>query len=193
MRIYIAGDTLLKNISSLLTLKIRRGDNLARLGGDEFGILMERCSITQAQSITESIRQLIEGFNFVWEEKTYSVGASIGFVRIDDNTDSIVSIMSTVDTACYAAKDAGRNRVVVYSETEQDMAKHHGDMNWVQQIQKALDNDKFCLYAQKIIAVKSSSYIQPSYELLIRLIEDDGEIIPPGAFLPSAERYPFSH
>ena len=186
---HLAGDTLLKNISSLLTLKIRRRDTLARLGGDEFGILMERCSITQAQSIAESIRQLIEGFNFVWEEKTYSVGASIGLVRIDDNTDSIVSIMSTVDTACYAAKDAGRNRVVVYSETDQGMAGRRGDMNWVQKIQEALDNDKFCLYAQKIIAVKSSSYIQPSYELLIRLIEDDGEIIPPGAFLPSAERY----
>lgn len=186
---HLAGDTLLKNISSLLTLKIRRGDTLARLGGDEFGILMAHCSITQAQSIAESIRQLIEDFNFVWNDKTYSIGASIGLVRIDDNTDSIVSIMSTVDTACYAAKDAGRNRVVIYSETDQEMTKRRVDMGWVQRIQDALDNDKFHLYSQKIVTVKPGLHNKPSYELLLRLFEEDGDIILPGAFLPSAERY----
>ena len=186
---HLAGDTLLKNISSLLPLKIRKGDTLARLGGDEFGILMEHCSIDQAQSIAESIRQLIEDFKFIWQEKSYSIGVSIGLVIIDDNIDSIVSIMSRADTACYAAKDAGRNRLVVYNETDQEMTKRHGDMSWVQRIQDALDKNKFCLYSQKIISVKPNSNNKPSYELLLRLFEEDGEIILPGAFLPSAERY----
>ena len=177
-----SGDTLLKNISSLLPLKIRKGDTLARLGGDEFGILMEHCSIEQAQSIAESIRQLIEDFKFIWQEKSYSIGVSIGLVIIDDNIDSIVSIMSRADTACYAAKDAGRNRLVVYNETDQEMTKRHGDMSWVRRIQDALDKNKFCLYSQKIISVKPNSNNKPSYELLLGLFEEDGEIILPGAF-----------
>jgi diguanylate cyclase (GGDEF)-like protein/PAS domain S-box-containing protein len=186
---HLAGDTLLKNISSLLNLKIRKGDILARLGGDEFGILMTHCSIEQAKKIADSVRQLIQDFNFVWQEKTYAIGVSIGIVTIDKNTDSITTIMGTVDAACYAAKDAGRNRIVVYNETDQELNQRRGDMNWVRRIQEAIDQNKFCLYSQKIVDVNPNSTSKPSYELLIRLREDDGEIIPPNAFLPAAERY----
>jgi diguanylate cyclase (GGDEF)-like protein/PAS domain S-box-containing protein len=186
---HLAGDTLLKNLSSLLKLKIRKGDTLARLGGDEFGILMTHCSIEQAKTIAESIRQLIQDFNFVWQDKTYSIGASMGLVSIDKYTDSITTIMGTVDAACYAAKDAGRNRVVVYSETDQEVSQRRGDMGWVRRIQEAIEQNKFCLYCQRIIEVDPEKASKPSYELLLRLRENNGEIIPPNAFLPAAERY----
>jgi diguanylate cyclase (GGDEF)-like protein/PAS domain S-box-containing protein len=186
---HLAGDTLLKSISSLLNLKVRKGDTLARLGGDEFGILMTHCSIEQAKIVAESIRQLIHDFNFVWQEKTYSIGVSIGIDTIDKDTDSITTIMGTVDAACYAAKDSGRNRIVVYSETDQELNQRRGDMGWVRRIQEAIDQNKFCLYGQKIVDVTPNSTAKPSYELLLRLREDDGEIIPPNAFLPAAERY----
>jgi len=187
---HLAGDTLLKSISSLLNLKIRRGDTLARLGGDEFGILMTHCSIEQAKMIAESIRQLIQDFNFVWQEKTYSVGASIGLVTIDKDTNSLTSIMATVDAACYAAKDSGRNRIMVYSETDQELNQRRGDMSWVHRLQEAIDQNKFCFYCQRIIDVNPEGKTnKPSYELLLRLCEKDGEIIPPNAFLPAAERY----
>ena len=186
---HLAGDTLLKNLSSLLSLKIRKGDTLARLGGDEFGILMTHCSIEQAKAIAESIRQVIQDFNFIWQEKNYSIGASMGLVSIDKYTDSITAVMSTVDAACYAAKDAGRNRVIVYSETDQEVNQRRGDMGWVRRIQQAIEHNKFCLYCQRIIEVDPQQNTKPSYELLLRLREDDGTIIPPNAFLPAAERY----
>ena len=186
---HLTGDTLLKILSSLLHPKIRKGDTLARLGGDEFGILMAHCSVGNAKTIAESIRQLIQDFNFICQDKTYAIGASIGLVAIDKGTDSIATIMGAVGTACYAAKDVGRNRIVIYSETDREVNQRRGDMRWVRRIQEALELNKFCLYGQKIVNVNPSNTNKQSYELLIRLREDDGEIISPNAFLPAAERY----
>lgn len=185
---HLAGDILLKNISEILRLKVRKSDVLARLGGDEFAILMEYCSLEQAKHIADAIRQLIQDYKFIWKDKTYSIGVSIGVVVIDAATDTITKVMGAVDKACYAAKDGGRNRVHVYQESDKDISRRRGEMEWARRIKRAITENKFCLYAQKIIAVNARSASKPSYELLVRL-NDSGKVILPDSFLPAAERY----
>lgn len=188
---HLAGDTLLKNISELLKGKIRKRDTLARLGGDEFAILMEDCTIKKALPIAESIRKLIIDYDFIWGNTKYNIGASIGVISIDSNSDSIIKLMSMVDSACYVAKDAGRNRVHVYKDNDAEITRHRGEIKWVNKIKHAIDKNKFCLYTQKIIDVRDETSSKKIYEFLIRL-KDDDKIITPAQFLPSAERYNLS-
>jgi diguanylate cyclase (GGDEF)-like protein/PAS domain S-box-containing protein len=185
---HLAGDDLLKNIAEFLNRKVSSDDVLARLGGDEFGILMKHCSLEQAAKTANEIRQLIEEYQFIWQNRQYSVGVSIGIVAIDRNNCSLDMIMSRVDAACYMAKDYGRNRVHVYDEYDADIERHRGEMGWVNRIKDAIDNDKFELYSQKIININTPQSSPTSCELLIRLVEGDNVILP-GAFLPAAERF----
>lgn len=185
---HLAGDALLKNIAQYLKRKVSGDDVLARLGGDEFGILMKRCSLEQAAKSAEDIRQFIEDYQFIWEDRKYSVGVSIGIVAIDSKEQSLDSIMGQVDVACYFAKDYGRNRVHVYDEYDADIERYRGEMGWVSRIREAIEHDKFELYSQKIININSPHGNQTCCELLIRLIEDN-HVILPGAFLPAAERF----
>lgn len=188
---HLAGDTLLKNISELLKSNIRKRDTLARLGGDEFAILMEGCSIKKAYNIAESIRKLINDYDFYWRNNKYNVGASIGVIAIDSNIDSLEKLMSLVDSACYVAKDAGRNRVHVYKENDAKITRHRGEIKWVNIIKKAINNDKFYLYTQKIINIHDENSSKKIYEFLIRL-KENGLFVTPINFLPSTERYNLS-
>lgn len=189
---HMAGDVLLKDISEVLSMKVRKRDTLARLGGDEFGILMEHCTIKQAERTADTLRKTVEDFRFVWKENKFSVGASIGLVAINSKTGPLAEILSDVDAACYAAKDAGRNRIHVYSKTDKDFHRQRGEMKWVNEINKALDNGQFYLYTQKIIDVKTSKTSGYFSEILLRLRDKNDNTVPPGAFLPAAERYNLS-
>lgn len=190
-----AGDRLLRDITSLLQTRVRASDTIARLGGDEFGILLERCSLEQAERVADSIRQAIHGYRFLWGANSLSVGASIGVVRIARDTTSSASVLSAADIACYAAKDSGRNRVQVY---ERDHGTNrHREMQWVGRIARAVEEGRLELYAQRIIPIAPSSgdpittvsTDQPFFELMVRLRDEDGTLVPPNEFIPAAERY----
>ncbi|MDT8424940.1 MAG: EAL domain-containing protein [Methyloprofundus sp.] len=185
---HVAGDELLRQVGSLMQDNIRSRDTLARLGGDEFAILMEHCGIVQANQAAEHVIRAMENFRFHWEEHTFAIGVSIGLAIIDQHTKDSQEILSQVDSACYAAKDAGRNRVEVHTENSERLRQRKGEIKWSSEISDALDNDRFLLYVQPIVPVLNKN-LNIGYEVLLRLKMQDGTIVPPGAFLPAAERY----
>jgi diguanylate cyclase (GGDEF)-like protein len=184
---HAAGDELLRQITSALQRVVRQRDTLARMGGDEFSVLMERCSLEQAQRLADDLYKVIQNYVFLWEGQSFRVGVSIGLVAITEATPNLTELLKEADTACYMAKDSGRNRIHVYHPQAAETAQRHGEMQWVSRLNKALEKNRFCLYAQAIVPLGNSS--DRHYELLIRMIGDNQEIIPPGAFLPAAERY----
>ncbi len=184
---HIAGDEMLRQLSKMLQKVVRHRDTLARLGGDEFGVLMEHCSLDDAHRVTTSLQTAIQGYQFIWEGRSFRVGVSMGLVPITDATLNLTELLKDADAACYMAKDKGRNRIHVHHEEDAELARRQGEMQWVTRIQHALDEDRFCLYAQAIESLDKRT--DKHYELLIRMLDEQGEIIPPGAFLPAAERY----
>lgn len=186
---HIAGDALLRELAAALREKVRDNDTLARLGGDEFGLLLEGCPLKKAEDVAESMRREIDRFSFNWNGKSFSVGASIGLVPISFESDTVAGLLSAADVACYAAKDLGRNRVQVYHPSNEELARRHGEMHWVSGVNKALQQDRFILFAQTIKPLREGNGALPHREILIRILEKDGTLIPPGAFIPPAERY----
>ena len=187
---HTAGDELLRQLAKKISVNIRKADVFARLGGDEFGILMKNCNIDQAYKIAEQIKQTVSEYTFHWHDKTFKLGASIGLASIDPTTSPTLA-MQHADTACFAAKEQGRNRIHDYKLDDNEMALTHSQMDWVPRLQKALQQDYFELYAQGIVNLQKTSAPVSHFEVLLRLNEN-GNIIPPGAFLPAAERYNLS-
>ena len=185
---HAAGDELLRQLAQLLKGQIRSSDVLARLGGDEFGILFEHCSLLEAALIAEGVRRMVDEFRFNWEGKSFAIGASMGLVAIDPQQQSLVPLLGAADSACYAAKEGGRNRVHIYQSDDQHLLARHGEMQWSQRLRQALDSDSLRLYVQPIVPLQGTDGA-PRYEVLVRLLGEDGSIIPPGAFMPAAERY----
>lgn len=185
---HLAGDELLRQLGELLREQVRKTDILARLGGDEFGILMMHCTIEQALQTGEKLRNAIRDFQFGWENRSYSVGVSIGLAPIHKASGNAVEIMKQADAACYAAKDRGRNRLHVFTPDDEELAERQGEMQWVEQIRLGIDQNRFELYGQRIAAVKSDE-TGLHFEALVRYQDTAGNSIPPGAFLPAAERY----
>lgn len=185
-----AGDELLRQLSELLHGQIREADMLARLGGDEFGVLLSHCNLDQALRIAENLRSAVRAYRFVHGDKRFEVGVSVGVVGISEASRSADELMSAADIACYAAKDRGRNRVHLYQPGDNEVAERRGDMNWVGEIQRALDEARFELLYQPIVPLSGKDTVRPHYELLLRMCSaDDGEEILPMAFIPAAERY----
>ncbi len=183
------GDELLKQITAVMSNAGRESDILARLGGDEFGLILSHCPIEKAYKIGEKLRKMIKDFRFVWDNKSFEIGASIGLVLITDGAQSSQELMRAADSACYMAKESGRNRTYIYQDDDESLQKQHGEMNWIHRITKALENDQFLLHAQEIRSLEQQNGQLAHYEVLIRLHEDNGSITPPMAFIPAAERY----
>jgi len=188
---HMAGDELLRQLSLLLKNYIKPQDILARLGGDEFAILMTQCSLGQAEKTAQEILELIADFQFMWERNIFSIGASIGVAEINDLTKNTTEILIGVDSACYAAKDLGRNRIHVYHSEDELLTKRDGEFRWVNELKFALNENRFELYAQPIVSLQDPAK-KRIYEVLLRLRTRNGDIVPPGAFLPAAERYNLS-
>ncbi len=184
-----AGDELLRQAASLIKHTIRSSDLLARIGGDEFAILLCSCALEVAQRIAENIRLEFQRFRFAWADKVFSQSISIGLVAIDKESQGLQQVLSYADTACFAAKEAGRNQIHVYHPEKSVAAVRHGEVQWVTRIRSALEEDRFTLYAQPIKPLESVTGAPPHYEVLLRMIGEEGELIPPGAFIPAAERY----
>lgn len=182
------GDQLLKQVSELLAVCVRKRDTLARLGGDEFGVILEHCTVEQAARVAQKICDDMNAFRFIHDGKRYRVGASIGLVPITIDSSSEASVLKAADSACFAAKDSGRNRVHTWLDTDTTMLERKGEMRWANRIERAIDDDKFVLYSQQI-APLSHAATRAHCEILVRMRGPGDTIIPPGAFLPAAERY----
>ena len=186
---HAAGDALLVQLSEVMRQHTRNSDLVARLGGDEFAILLSHCPAEQAVRCAENVRSAIQRFRFFWNGNYFSIGASIGLVPFHSAKQTIQDIMSAADQACFAAKDAGRNRVHVYQPDDQELALRRQEMDWVAKIHRALEKDAFELYCQPILPVDGGKQEGFHYEILLRMCMDNGETVPPGAFMPAAERY----
>jgi diguanylate cyclase (GGDEF)-like protein/PAS domain S-box-containing protein len=185
---HTAGDELLRQLSELVQMNIRSTDLLARLGGDEFAILLERCTEQRAMEVAESIRGSIEGYRFEWQDSFTTVRCSIGVVMISGDDADVAGVMSSADVACYSAKDMGRNQVHLYKDS--DASLRHEEMKWVSRITSAVEEDRFELYYQPIIGIgKLNGQSRGHYELLLRMRDENGELVAPDQFIPAAERY----
>ena len=191
---HIAGDELLCQVTSLFQSQVRTSDTLARLGGDEFGLLLNHCPLESAVQVANKLREQLQKFRYVWQEKTFTIGVSIGVVAIDANTQSVTSILSAADAACYAAKNKGRNRVHIYQADDRELAIQRGQMQWIARLTPALEENRFRLYYQPIVkSTQASSSEEEHYEILLRLVDETGNLVMPGAFIPAAERYNLMH
>jgi len=188
---HVAGDELLRQLGPLLRSRVRTADVVARLGGDEFAILLQNCGPADALQVAHGVLKAIAGFQFVWGQHVFSLGASIGLVHVNSHFRRIAQVMSAADSACYAAKDGGRNRVVVYEE-ECAAVRQRSEADWVARVRRALVDDRLFLAAQPIRALAPRTTEAPHYELLVRMRDDSGRTVPPGAFLPTVERYNLS-
>ena len=186
---HAAGDELLKQLSMTLARSVRRGDLIARLGGDEFAILLRSCSLDAAHKVAEEVRRSVRDFHFVWEDKGFEIGASIGVVRISADSGSPLDVVRAADLACHLAKDEGRNRVHTLRKGDLDLARRQGEIDWVQRIRSAIDENRLVLYAQRIQPLRSASGASAHFEILVRLLDETGAMNEPQAFLSAAERY----
>jgi diguanylate cyclase (GGDEF)-like protein/PAS domain S-box-containing protein len=186
---HVAGDELLKQISQMLLHCVRDSDTVARLGGDEFGVLIHECTVDQAALVAEKLRTALKGLHFAWEGNIFDAGASIGLVPINGESGTLTDVLSAADSACYVAKESGRNRVHIFEQDDTAVAQRHGQMQWIQKIQRAFDENRFRLAYQIIRPTQAGHAKRDRAELLLRFIDEDGQVVAPGVFLPSAERY----
>jgi diguanylate cyclase (GGDEF)-like protein/PAS domain S-box-containing protein len=183
-----AGDALLGQVGALLKSKVRWRDTLARLGGDEFGILLESCSLDEAMRTAEALREAVRNFKFTWEERTFRLGASIGVVPISADNADVAAVLSAADSACQAAKEAGRNRVHSFEENDIDLMRRRREMQWAARINNALEEGRFELFRQTIMPLQKTE-TGAHYELLLRMRDEAGKIVGPDNFMTAAERY----
>lgn len=186
---HAAGDELLRQISVLLINRMRDRDTLARLGGDEFGLLIENCSLIDASQITNAILKLIRDYRFIYEDKIFNIGVSIGIVVVNSNFENISEIIHAADSACYSAKKAGRNQSFLFSAGDVEVKQHRRAVEAISDITDEIDDTQFVLYCQPIVPLSSQMSQQKHFEILIRKINIDGVIMLPTTFIPSAERY----
>ena len=184
-----AGDQLLRQLAAVLRRETRQSDLLARLGGDEMGVLLHSCPADEARQVAHQLLQTINDFRFVWKDRTFTISASIGMVPFGGGPESPAAILSAADAACYAAKDMGRNRVLIYQADDNELSQRRKQMQWVSRLKHALDEDRFVLFCQPIIHLASSTRVPAMQEILLRMRDEDDTLASPGAFLPAAERY----
>lgn len=190
---HLAGDEMLRQITGVLEGQIRKRDTLARLGGDEFGLLMEHCDVNEGIRVANCMRDAVANYRFLWEEKTHTVGVSIGVVALTESVGSATNALKAADVACYAAKEGGRNKIRVYHQQDSDeLATQQGEMRWVAQINQALAENRLFLSLQPIMPIDHNSDQNLSYEVLLRMETPDGDMILPDDFLRAAERYNLS-
>jgi len=185
---HIAGDQLLIQLATMMREQLGGEDVLlARLGGDEFGVLTPH-DVVEAREVAERLRQHIDGYVFVWEQRTYTVSVSIGGVALDHPGLAFKDVLAQADTACYMAKESGRNRVHFYSASDDETARRHGEMEWANRLRWAVAEQRLLLMYQEVRPLSGTSD-GPYVELLLRFRDQQGRLVLPGAFLPAAERY----
>ena len=186
---HMVGDNLLREISALLKQHVRDSDTVARLGGDEFAMLLVGCPLDKAQQIASDVCQAVSDYNFTWQDRVFDLGVSIGLVEIDHESGTAETALNAADSACYVAKQQGRGRVHVYSARDELRARERGEIQWLQRVQRALKEHQFELYVQAVVATSGRVNTGPAAELLLRMHDEEGKVVPPAQFLAAAERY----
>ena len=186
---HVAGDELLSRLAKGVTTLLREGDVFARLGGDEFGFLLRDCTTDQAREFAERVRGYISDFRFVWEGRLFELGASIGLMEITADSDSLASILSAADIACYTAKDLGRNQVHVYQYSDEEVGRRHSEIRMVSEITHALEHNRMELHFQEIVPASPDTTYALRGEVIVRMRDSEGELLAPAQFLPAAKRY----
>jgi len=184
-----AGDALLGQLGALLKSKIRWRDTVARLGGDEFGILLESCSPEEAIATADTLREAVRDFKFQWEDKPFRLGASVGVVPITADNQDVETLVSAAESACRAAKEAGRNRIHCFKENDIDLMRRRKEMQWAARINNALDESRFELFRQTIRPLHDNMEQGTHFEILLRMRDEAGKLISPELFIVAAERY----
>ena len=187
---HLAGDEMLCRVTALLQDAMRETDMLARLGGDEFGVLLARCTLDRRRAADRRVRRAVQQFRFAWRDKIFAVGVSIGLVPITREFRTVAHVLSAADAACYVAKEKGRNRVQVYQEDDATFVRRHGEMKWVERIQRTLEEDRFCLFSQQIQPLSPSAAAGALLRDLLRMVEDDGRIHLPVGLHPRRRALP---
>jgi diguanylate cyclase (GGDEF)-like protein/PAS domain S-box-containing protein len=187
---HTAGDNMLREIATIIKEAVRDSDTVGRIGGDEFALLLVGCPLEKARQIADDVVRAVNDFRFVWRDKIFNIGVSIGLVEIGRGGGSIEDIMNSADSACYVAKKQGGIHVHVYSAREEANARHSGEIHWLQKLQGALRDNKFELYYQPIVHAQSTGVRGPALEVFVRLeAENDQPAAAPGEFIRAAERY----
>jgi diguanylate cyclase (GGDEF)-like protein/PAS domain S-box-containing protein len=186
---HLAGDSMLREVAKLLREAVRDSDTVARLGGDEFGMLLVGCPLDKARQIADDVCRSIAGYRFVWHDRVFNIGVSIGLIEIGREAGTVEELLAAADSACYVAKKEGAGRVSVYSARDEAIARSTGEIQWLQRLQAALREERFALYYQPIVSAYGGDGDGPSMEVLLRMLDESGQEIPPGEFVAAAERY----
>ncbi|MDY7091928.1 MAG: EAL domain-containing protein [Acidobacteriota bacterium] len=181
------GDEMLRQVADILRRSVRARDALARLGGDEFGILLQDCERRRARTQIHEVRQALRQFRFPWGDHRFETGASIGMVPVTAEFETLGELLAAADGACYIAKERGRAQVHEYRPGDAAFAERYGEMQWVQLIHRALEEDCLTLYSQPIELLTGTGELLS--EVFLRMVGSNGEIIAPGEFIQAAERY----
>ncbi len=184
---HLAGDQLLIAISKRIATTLREGDILARIGGDEFAMIIQAPSVESSLAIAERIKHSISSYRFNWDDNTFTVSSSIGILHLSTLEGDKEKILSCVDSACYAAKEAGRNRNHLYLPEDSGLSERFGEMESLVTLRKALDEKRLFLEYQLIKHITGDSAC--GFEALVRMKGKDGKTIYPNSFMPAAERY----
>jgi diguanylate cyclase (GGDEF)-like protein/PAS domain S-box-containing protein len=186
---HLAGDSMLREVAKLLRDAVRDSDFVGRLGGDEFGLLLIGCPLEKARQIADDVCRAVSDYRFIWKDKLFDIGVSVGLVEISREGGTLEELLSAADAACYIAKKEGAGRVAVYSARDEARARQTGEIQWLQRLQSALKENRFQLYQQPIVAAYSDDGTGPSLEVLVRMTDETGNEILPGEFMRAAERH----
>jgi diguanylate cyclase (GGDEF)-like protein/PAS domain S-box-containing protein len=189
---HVAGDEFLRQVGRVLHSVVSKRDTLARLGGDEFGVLLERCQVDQAKRVAYAVLDAVDNLFLTWDDRRFRVGISIGLVPINHASESVESVLRAADVACYAAKEAGRNRIHVYDQSDPTPAQRHTHIDWIDRIKQSLANGNFQLSYQPIVALTNGTAGETCFEVLLRMKGANGTEVMPDVFLPVAERFSLS-
>ncbi|MDJ0806296.1 MAG: EAL domain-containing protein [Gammaproteobacteria bacterium] len=189
---HAAGDRVLREISGILSASIRQMDTLARLGGDEFAVLMEKCTLQQAHRVAVALLRAVEHYRFTWEGQLFSLSVSMGLVAVDQYSGDISDVLKAADSACYAAKEGGRNRIHVFREDDEKLLRHHTEAHWGMLIEQALEGKGFELFYQPIVSLAGADGVGLHFECLLRMLDESGGLVRPGSFLLAAEHFHLS-
>ncbi|HEV7137699.1 MAG TPA: EAL domain-containing protein [Steroidobacteraceae bacterium] len=186
---HLAGDSMLREVAKLLRDAVRDSDSVGRLGGDEFGMLLAGCPLEKARQIADDVCRSVCDHRFVWRDRIFNIGVSVGLVEISRESGTLEELLTAADSACYVAKKQGSGRVAVYSARDEALARHTGEIQWLQMLQGALKESRFQLFHQPIVPAYGTDGGGPAMEVLIRLQDEDGHQVPPVEFVRAAERY----
>jgi diguanylate cyclase (GGDEF)-like protein/PAS domain S-box-containing protein len=186
---HLAGDSMLREVAKLLRDAVRDSDTVSRLGGDEFGMLLVGCPLEKARQISDDVCRSVGEHRFVWRDKIFNIGASVGLVEISRESGTLEELLTAADSACYVAKKQGSGRVAVYSARDEALARQTGEIQWLHRLQVALKESRFQLFYQPIVPAYGTDGGGPAMEVLVRLQDDGGNQVPPAEFVRAAERY----